>query len=424
MFSLAVSIPLNQNQIKNQNQNQGANRNIEEVLGNNPADDVKNKINMNEVYPKDGSVITDAEHRDSLERLGEQIGLKNIFRCDRDQNKQMKCVSCSSSSGNVAQRCVSDTNTGQQQGTGGSSAQGGDQDGWQTPKKGKGDRVRRDISYNAGDSSAHISESNKGAEIAPSVDENGNDVGSDEGNGSDLRTVEDILSPHIGFDSGDGRVSKGKGKVSKGKGKVSKGKGEANRLRNEQQTHRPEMEDSRRFSTLSFSFILCFSLWLTPGETYNFWDQCIDECPAKYFTSTYDVRCSDRCEKHGYDYYWCHSEEGWDYCSPGEHIDYIGNPCSNACGKYGENFYRCLLWGGSWSKCARVEPRAMIYYTRYQRQCVDSCQYYESDDYFWCHDGDDWEYCSPLQDHTYKNEPCRFNHQCGRHDVPCQTTTR
>ncbi|XP_047197788.1 uncharacterized protein LOC118099065 [Hippoglossus stenolepis] len=186
------------------------------------------------------------------------------------------------------------------------------------------------------------------------------------------------------------------------------------------------MEDPRRGSTLSFTFILCFSLWLTPGETSTFLDQCIDECPATHFTSTYDVHCSNRCEKRGSDYYKCNSQKGWDYCSPGEDIDYEGNHCLKACGKYGEDsFYQCYLWEGSWGKCARVEPRAMIYHTRYQRQCVDSCQFYESEDYFWCHDGDDWEYCSPLPDHTYKNEPCRFNHECGRHGESytwCYTT--
>ncbi|XP_060922150.1 uncharacterized protein LOC132995921 [Limanda limanda] len=183
------------------------------------------------------------------------------------------------------------------------------------------------------------------------------------------------------------------------------------------------MEDPRRRSTLSFSFILCFSLWLTPGET--FWDECLDECPANYFTSTYGVPCSDRCEKRGYDYYWCHSQEGWDYCSPGENIDYKGNACLNDCGKYGESYYWCKLSGGSRSQCGVVEPRAMIHDTRYQRQCVDRCQYYESGEYFWCHAEDGWEYCSPLRDHTYKNERCRFNHQCGSYGKSytwCYTT--
>ncbi|XP_053271954.1 uncharacterized protein LOC128430040 isoform X2 [Pleuronectes platessa] len=336
VFSLAVSIPLNQNQNQDQtkNQNQGAYQ-IQKVLESDPAANVENKINNGEVYvgsrvvaakpggglhaesrvvdklnqlykspqfnqddllllyvyaspcveqctdeghelsilrglneirrwnnwavvfskifkPRNGQENTDMERVRALRRLATYgsgktesdlgpVGLQNIFRCDRDENQQMKCVSCSSD-GQVAQTCVSD---GPQSGRGASSSQGGAQADWLTPKKGKGDRVRRDISYNTGDSSPHISESNKGAEDAPSVDENGNDVGSDEGKGSDLRTVVDILSPHIGFDSGDGRVSKGKGKVSKGKGKVRKGKG-GKRRRGKGKGRRGKGKKSRR----------------------------------------------------------------------------------------------------------------------------------------------------------------------------------
>ncbi|XP_062244320.1 bromodomain and WD repeat-containing protein 3-like isoform X2 [Platichthys flesus] len=348
VFSLAVSIPLNQNQNQDQNLKQGAYQ-IQKVLESDPAANVENKINNGEVYvgsrvvaakpggglhaesrvvdklnqlynspqfnqddlllfyvyaspcveqctdedhplsilrglneirrwnnwavvfskifkPRIGQENTDMERVRALRRLATYgsgktesdlgpIGLQNIFRCDYE-NQQMKCVSCSSD-GQVAQTCVSDgpqsgrggsssqggAQANRNPGRGGSSSQGGAQDGWLDPKKGKGDRVRRDISYNTGDSSAHISESNKGAEDAPSVDENGNDVatgesvslsptGSDEGNGGDLRTVVDVLTPHIGFDSGDGRVSKGKGKVSKGKGgkgRRKKGKGKRRR---------------------------------------------------------------------------------------------------------------------------------------------------------------------------------------------------
>ncbi|XP_034454211.1 uncharacterized protein LOC117769410 [Hippoglossus hippoglossus] len=292
MFSLAVSIPQNQNQNQNQDQNQGANRIIQEVLNSDPADDVKNKINMDEVYvgsrmvaakvlkwkygadhaesrvvdnwdqlynstqfnqedlllfyvyaspcvekctsyghtenilsrinniqrwnnyavvfskifkPRNGRENTDQERIEALERLatfkGERgpIGLENIFRCDRKENKPMQCVSCSSN-GQVAHECVSDdppsasTNICPQPGTGDSSSQGGVRGNM---NKRRGDRVRRDISCNTGDS-------NKGAEDAPSVD----------GNGSDLRTAEDVSSPQIGFDSGDGN-----GEVSRGKGK-------------------------------------------------------------------------------------------------------------------------------------------------------------------------------------------------------------
>ncbi|XP_060923437.1 uncharacterized protein si:dkey-96g2.1 [Limanda limanda] len=345
MFSLAVSIPWNQNQ----NQNQNAQQIIQTVLRSDPADNVKNKINsrgeylgirvvaaknlhaefnvvkkLNQLYtsveanPNDLLLFyvyaspcveqcTHEFHSQSILRglneirlwknyavvfskvfkpssghenpkkklvralkvlatykfkgdLG-PIGLQNIFRCD-SENNQMQCVSCSDDRG-VADRCVSydppfaNTNTRPQSVRGGSASQGGAQSGRggsasqggaranRNSGRGRGsndrlgDRVRRDISYNTGDSSRLISESNQGAEDAPSVDEKGNDVatgeaassttgesvslsptGSDEGNGSDLRTAEDVSSPQIGSDSGDGN-----GKVSRGKGKVSKGKG-------------------------------------------------------------------------------------------------------------------------------------------------------------------------------------------------------
>ncbi|CAB1459798.1 unnamed protein product [Pleuronectes platessa] len=61
MFSLAVSIPLNQDQNKNQNQNQGANQIIQEVLKSDHAANVKNKINKGEVYI--GSRVVAAEVR-------------------------------------------------------------------------------------------------------------------------------------------------------------------------------------------------------------------------------------------------------------------------------------------------------------------------------------------------------------------------
>ncbi|XP_069386469.1 COMM domain-containing protein 1 isoform X1 [Paralichthys olivaceus] len=182
------------------------------------------------------------------------------------------------------------------------------------------------------------------------------------------------------------------------------------------------MEDPRRRSTLSFTFILCFSLWLTSGETSDYesslnWfsQHCYNDCPKKYITSKYNVPCKDNCEMRGYDYYWCNSRMGWDYCSPSNNVDYQGFTCQTPCDNYGEDYKECRLQSGEWSKCGRVEPRAMIHYTKKLKECIDSCQYYESGDYFWCFTEDGWDYCSPLPHYTYKNEPCRPNHECGRH---------
>ena len=129
----------------------------------------------------------------------------------------------------------------------------------------------------------------------------------------------------------------------------------------------------------------------------------------------------------GYDYYWCKSRKGWDYCSPGYNVDYQGFTCDTRypCGNYGENHLECYLQIGVWDKCARVEPKAMIYYSRDRKECTEECRYHESGGYFWCYTGDDWDYCSPLPDHTTRSEPCRFNHKCGSYGQSytwCYTT--
>ncbi|XP_060933492.1 uncharacterized protein LOC133010086 isoform X2 [Limanda limanda] len=183
-----------------------------------------------------------------------------------------------------------------------------------------------------------------------------------------------------------------------------------------------------------FTFVLCFSLWLRSGETSDFQSffdlfgqYCLRDCPKKHFTSTYDLPCIDSCDKRGYDYYWCKSRKGWDYCSPSNNVDYQGYTCDTRypCDNYGENHLECYLRIGVWDKCARVEPRAMIYYTRDRKECIEECLYHESGGYFWCYTEDDWDYCSPLPDHTYRNEPCRPDHDCrsyGQSYTWCYTT--
>ncbi|XP_035494431.2 uncharacterized protein LOC118313205 [Scophthalmus maximus] len=182
------------------------------------------------------------------------------------------------------------------------------------------------------------------------------------------------------------------------------------------------MADQRRRPTPSLTVVLCFSLWFTSGQTVDFMSyfnsfepECIEQCPAKYSTSTYGVLCYDGCEKRGYSYYWCNSRMGWDYCSPSNNIDYKGNDCRNdhPCGDYGGGYTSCIVDGIGWSKCARVEPRAMIHQTIYQKECTGECQYHEFGDYFWCYTENTWDYCSPLQDHTYRDEPCRQGSTCG-----------
>ncbi|XP_058496024.1 uncharacterized protein LOC131466647 [Solea solea] len=173
------------------------------------------------------------------------------------------------------------------------------------------------------------------------------------------------------------------------------------------------MADQRRSSSLLLTFIVYFSLWPTTTTASVFQlNQCFDECPANHLVSIFDSPCSGRCDTHGYSYYWCYTQDGWGYCSPGENIDYEGNKCQSTCAQYSDG-YSCKLSTGHWNTCAPVKPKALTHNTRYIEKCIDDCQYHESGDYFWCHTEKSWDYCSPLPDYTYRGESCRQGHSCG-----------
>lgn len=55
--------------------------------------------------PRNGAQIPDQDRKGALKRLGNSVGLDNIFRCFKD-NGEMQCINCSSS-GEVARPCYS-----------------------------------------------------------------------------------------------------------------------------------------------------------------------------------------------------------------------------------------------------------------------------------------------------------------------------
>ena len=77
-----------------------------------------------------------------------------------------------------------------------------------------------------------------------------------------------------------------------------------------------------------------------------------------YRSSQYKTVCVDECELHGYDYFWCYTPDGWDYCSPAPDITTRLEPCreNSPCGLYGESYYWCTYdWWGYWDYCGPVE---------------------------------------------------------------------
>ncbi|XP_066525943.1 uncharacterized protein [Hoplias malabaricus] len=140
---------------------------------------------------------------------------------------------------------------------------------------------------------------------------------------------------------------------------------------------------------------------------------CTNEELKTYYTTGGEA-CRDACDKHGYNYFWCRTISSWDYCSERENYDYNGLKCksSHPCGKYGKTYYWCKTNKGE-SECGLMEPKTVLYKTKYNDLCVTDCYYAKFGKYYWCYTKKGWDYCSPARDVTYRNEPCRWDHSCG-----------
>ncbi|KAK9978905.1 hypothetical protein ABG768_020642 [Culter alburnus] len=211
--------------------------------------------------------------------------------------------------------------------------------------------------------------------------------------------------------------------------------------------------------------ILVCSLWLSDGKTYftHLGTKCIEDCKlddgvykcktidkdGKYLTmdcspqenmdsqdiqytaswgycglvmdemdhygSYYGVLCDDKCAKGNDGYYWCHTAQGWDYCSPSENTDYMNRPCKeeSPCGKQGYRFNWCWVKGGSWGYCGQVMTKENHYGSSYGVLCYDKCDK-GNDGYYWCHTAQGWDYCSPSENTDYMNRQCNENSPCGK----------
>ncbi|XP_078541483.1 uncharacterized protein LOC144826896 [Lissotriton helveticus] len=143
-----------------------------------------------------------------------------------------------------------------------------------------------------------------------------------------------------------------------------------------------------------------------------------------HFTSGADAQCRD-CGL-GFRYYWCNSDEGWDYCSPAKNKDYYGRQCKadHPCGRHGLAYSWCYTEGGSWGYCGRVEAKVVSHVSSfYHMMCQDDCRKSTSGN-FWCNTLSGWDYCSPRSDFTMRNAQCRRSHSCsthGKHYYWCYT---
>lgn len=97
------------------------------------------------------------------------------------------------------------------------------------------------------------------------------------------------------------------------------------------------------------------------------WGYCgkVEHESRLHLSLTYHCVCIDACMYNPVrNYYWCYTEEGWDYCSPAADVTYRNEPCqsNHPCGNYGEKYTWC--WTDSnWDYCGLIKQNECSYVT-------------------------------------------------------------
>lgn len=103
----------------------------------------------------------------------------------------------------------------------------------------------------------------------------------------------------------------------------------------------------------------------THGEDYHWcyldkggWDKCGRVEPKAVIHDTkYRKHCTDDCQYS--DYFWCHTRDGWDHCSPTPDVTYRGVPCrsDHNCGDHDEGYNWCYTTDNNdWDYCGVISP--------------------------------------------------------------------
>lgn len=97
------------------------------------------------------------------------------------------------------------------------------------------------------------------------------------------------------------------------------------------------------------------------------WGYCgkVEPKTMLHLSLTYQSVCIDACMYNSNkNYYWCHTEKGWDYCSPAAGVTYRNEPCrsDHPCGTHFEKYTWC--WTDSnWDYCGLIKPNECSYVT-------------------------------------------------------------
>ena len=149
------------------------------------------------------------------------------------------------------------------------------------------------------------------------------------------------------------------------------------------------------------------------------WDYCGTHGENFRVVSSSGYFCVDACAKRSEQYYWCHTEQDWGYCSPKERTDHYGRRClpDSYCDRSaGADYYWCYVGGGEqdeeWGYCSVQGESKHLTYRGYY--CSTECQYDATSDYSECNIYDGTiEYCSQLSVTDSRGHVCSYT-KCSR----------
>ncbi|XP_036439530.1 uncharacterized protein LOC118816998 isoform X2 [Colossoma macropomum] len=108
--------------------------------------------------------------------------------------------------------------------------------------------------------------------------------------------------------------------------------------------------------------------WCYEQGMSDAWGYCgpVEPKTTLYISSTYQLVCNDDCPyDESHEYYWCHTDKGWDYCSPTPDVTYKNVPCrsDHFCGTHDYSYNWCWTTESEWDYCGVIKPGECTYYT-------------------------------------------------------------
>ncbi|MCI4388986.1 hypothetical protein PGIGA_G00092460 [Pangasianodon gigas] len=114
------------------------------------------------------------------------------------------------------------------------------------------------------------------------------------------------------------------------------------------------------------------------GENYHWcnlkegsWGYCgLVEPKMLLHRTRYHHVCIDECQYYeSGDYYWCHTSNGWDYCSPDVDVTYKDKPCrsDHYCGLHDYGYNWCWTSESEYDYCGAIESGECSYVTSQHR---------------------------------------------------------